>query len=149
MSDAQGTMTRRTPWHLWLVGILGLLWSLMGVVSFMLAQMNVEAVMSRYPQQQRDYFTSFPLWAVAFWGIGVFGGVVGCILLLLKRRAAFPVLLLSAIGAIVSNLGGLFLLGGMNVMQETGGLGFTAVPIVIGLGMAYYAFAMSKKGVLN
>ena len=149
MSEAQGTMTQRRSWHLWLVGILGLLWSLMGVVSFMLAEMNVEAVMSRYPQQQRDYFTSFPLWAVAFWAIGVFGGVIGCLLLLLKKRAAFPVLLVSAIGAIVSNLGGLFLLGGMKVMQETGGPGFTAVPIVIGVGMAYYAHAMSKKGVLD
>ena len=149
MSEAHGTRTRGRPWHLWLVGILGFLWSLMGVVSFMLAEMNVEAVMSRYPQQQRDYFTSFPLWAVAFWAIGVFGGVIGCLLLLLKKRLAFPVLLASLIGAIVSNLGGLFLLGGMKVMQETGGLGFTAVPIVLGVLLASYARAMSKKGVLS
>jgi len=149
MSEAQRTKTPGTPSHLWLVGILGLLWSLMGVVSFMLAEMNVEAVMSRYPQQQRDYFTSFPLWAVAFWAIGVFGGVIGCLLLLLKKRLAFPVLLASLIGAIVSNLGGLFLLGGMKVMQETGGLGFTAVPIVLGVLLASYARAMSKKGVLS
>jgi hypothetical protein len=46
--------------------------------------------------------------------------------LLLKNRLAFHVLLASAIGAIVSNLGGLFLLGGMEVMGETGGLGFSA-----------------------
>ena len=149
MSEAQRTKTPGTPWHLWLVGILGLLWSLMGVVSFMLTEMKVEAVMSRYPQVQRDYFESFPLWAVAFWAIGVFGGVIGCLLLLLKKRLASPVLLVSLIGAIVSNLGGLFLLGGMKVMQETGGLGFTAVPIVIGAFLAYYAHAMSKKGFLN
>lgn len=149
MSEAHGTTTRGRPWHLWLVGILGFLWSLMGVVSFMLAEMNVEAVMSRYPQEQRDYFTSFPLWAVAFWAIGVFGGVIGCVLLLLRKRLAFPVLLASLIGAIVSNLGGLFLLGGMKVMRETGGLGFTAVPIVLGVLLASYARAMSKKGVLS
>lgn len=149
MSDAQQATARRTPWHLWLVGILGLGWCLMGVVSFMLTEMKVEAVMSRYPQQQRDYFESFPLWAVAFWAIGVFGGVIGCVLLLLKKRLASPVLLISLIGAIVSNLGGLFLLGGLQVMRETGGLGFTAVPIVIGALLACYAYAMSKKGVLS
>ena len=91
------------------------------MLSFMLTQMNVEAVMSRFPPQQRAYFESFPLWAVAFWAIGVFGGVIGCLLLLLKNRLAFPVLLASVIGAIVFNLGGLFLLGGMEVMRETGG----------------------------
>ena len=149
MSEAQVTKTPGRPWHLWLIGIVGLLWCLMGVISFMLAQMNVEAVMSRYPPQQREYFESFPLWAVAFWAIGVFGGVIGCLLLLLKNRLAFHLLLASLIGAIVSNLGGLFLLGGMEVMRETGGLGFTAVPIIIGAFLAVYAGAMSKKGVLS
>lgn len=99
--------------------------------------------------QQREYFESFPLWAVAFWGIGVFSGVVGCLLLLLKNRLAFPVLFASLIGAIVVNFGGLFLLGGMEVMRETGALGFTVFPIVVAAFLAYYARAMSKKGVLN
>ena len=149
MSEAQGTKTPGRPWHLWLVGIVGVLWSSMGVVSFMLTQMNVEAVMSRFPPQQREYLESFPLWVVAFWAIGVFGGVIGCLLLLLENRLAFPVLLASVIGVIVFNLGGLFLLGGMEVMRETGGLGLTVFPIIFAAFLAYYARAMSKKGVLG
>ena len=149
MSEAQGTKTPGRPWHLWLIGIIGGLWSVMGVISFMLTQMHVEAVMSRYPPQQRAYFESFPLWAVAFWAISVFGGVIGCLLLLLKNRFAFHALLASVIGAIAFNLGGLFLLGGMEVMRETGGLGFTLFPIVFAAILAYYARAMSKKGVLG
>ena len=149
MSEAQGTKIPGRPWHLWLIGIIGGLWSSMGVISFMLTQMNVEAVMSRFPPQQREYFESFPLWAVAFWAIGVFSGVIGCLLLLLKNRLAFQALLASVIGAIVFNLGGLFLLGGMEVMRETGGLGLTLVPIIVGAFLGYYARAMSKKGVLS
>jgi hypothetical protein len=115
----------------------------------MLTQMNVEAVMSRFPPQQREYFESFPLWAVAFWAIGVLSGVIGCLLLLLKNRLAFHVLLASVIGAIVSNLGGLFLLGGMEVMRETSALGLTVFPIIVAAFLAYYARAMSKRGVLR
>jgi hypothetical protein len=37
----------------------------------------------------------------------------------------------------------------MEVMRATGGLGFTAVPIVIGALLALYARAMSKNGVLS
>ena len=124
MSEAQGTKTPGRPWHLWVIGIIGGLWSAIGVISFVLTQLNVEAVMSRFPPQQREYFGSFPLWAVAFWAIGVFGGVIGCLLLLLKNRLAFHALLASAIGAIVSNLGGLFLLGGMEVMVGNECVGF-------------------------
>jgi lipid-A-disaccharide synthase-like uncharacterized protein len=127
--------------------MIGGLWSSIGVISFMLTQMNVEAVMSRFPPQQREYFESFPLWAVAFWAIGVFGGVLGCLLLLLRNRLAFHVLLASVIGTIVTNLGGLFLLGGMEVMGGTNGLGFTVIPIVFAAFLAYYAHAMGKKRV--
>ena len=147
MSEVQGTKTPGRPWHLWLIGIIGGLWSAMGVMSFMLTRMNVEAVMSRFPPQQREYFESFPLWAVAFWAIGVFGGVLGCLLLLLRNRLAFHVLLASVIGTIVTNLGGLFLLGGMEVMGGTSGLGFTVIPIVLAAFLAYYAHAMGKKRV--
>jgi len=149
MSEAQGAKTPGRPWHLWLIGIVGGLWSSIGVISFMLTQMNVEAVMSQFPPQQREYFESFPLWAVAFWAIGVFGGVIGCLLLLLKNRLAFHVLLASVVGAIVVNLGGLFLLGGMEVMVETGALGFTVFPIIFSAFLAYYARTMNKKGVLS
>ena len=142
-------VTSGRPWHLWLIGIIGLVWSTMSVISFMVTQLNVEAVMSRFPAQQREYFESFPFWADAFWAIGVFAGVIGCLLLLLKNRLALHFLFASVIGAIVSNLGGLFLLGGMEVMGETGGLGFTAFPIIVGAFLAYYAHAMSRKGVLG
>lgn len=149
MLEAQGTTTPGRPWHLWLIGIIGGLWSSMGVLSFVLTQMSVEAVMSRFPPQQREYFESFPLWAVAFWAIGVFGGVIGSLLLLLKNRLAFHALLASVIGVIVSNLGGLFLLGGMEVMGEAGALGFTVFPVIVAAFLAYYARAMSRKGVLS
>lgn len=149
MFEARRTTTPGRPWHLWLIGTIGGLWSSIGALSFILTQMNVEAVMSRFPPQQREYFGSFPLWAVAFWAIGVFGGVIGCLLLLLKNRLAFHVLLASVIGAIVSNLGGLFLLGGMEVMGGTSALGLTAFPVVFAALLAYYARAMSKKGVLS
>jgi hypothetical protein len=121
----------------------------MGVLSFLLTQVNVEAVMSQFPPQQRAYFQSFPWWAVAFWALGVFGGVIGCLLLLLKNRVAFPVLIASVIGTTVSSLGGLFLLGGMEVMGETSDLALTVLPLIVAALLAAYARAMRKKGVLG
>ena len=149
LTGAQARTTSGRPWHLWVIGTIGVLWSAMGVVSFVLTQMNVEAVMSQFPPEQREYFASFPLWADACWAMGVFSSLIGCLLLLLKSRLAFSFLLASAIGALGSSLGGLLLLGGMEVMRRTGGLGLTLVPIVFGAVLAYYARAMSKKGVLR
>jgi hypothetical protein len=153
MSEAQNANAPGRPWHLWLIAIVGGLWNSFGALSFMLTQLKVEAVMSEYPPEQREYFESFPFWAVAFWAIGVFGGVIGCLLLLLKNRFAFHVLLASVVGAIVSNLGGLFFLGGWEVMDKTGAsgfaLGFAAFIIAFAAFLAYYACAMCRRGVLD
>ena len=145
MLESQAMTTPGRPWHLWVIGIVGVLWSLMGVVSFLFTQMHVEAVMSRFPPQQRTYFESFPVWAVACWAVGVFGGLIGCALLLLKNRLAFPVLLASAVGSIVSSLGGLFFLGGLEVMRDTDGIGMTLFPVVVAVFLASYAGVMSRK----
>jgi hypothetical protein len=137
------------PWHVWAVGIIGGLWSVMSVVSFVLTQINADAVMSQFPPQQREYFASFPLWADTFWAIAVFAGAIGCIFLLLTNRLAVHAFLVSAIGATVSSLGGLLLLGGLEVMRETNGLGSTILPVGVAVLLASYAFAMRKRGVLR
>lgn len=149
MVDVRGTTTPRRPWHLRPVGTIGGLWNAMGVVSFVLTQLRVDAVMSRFPPPQRAYFESLPWWAVAAWAVGVFGGVIGCGLLLLRKRAAIPVLLASVIGTAACNLGGLFLLGGMAVMRETDAVGLTVFPVFAGAVLALYARAMLRKGVLG
>lgn len=148
MRDVQQTTAGR-PWHLWVIGVTGSLWSVMGLLSFGLTQMRVEAIMSRFPPQQRAYFESFPAWAVGSWAIWVFAGLIGCIMLLFRNRLASPVLLASLVATIVTNLGGLLLLGGMEVMRETEGLGMTAIPILLAAGLAYYARRMSRRGVLR
>lgn len=145
MAPAQTTKTPAGPWHLWLIGIIGGLWSSIGLISFILTQMNVEAVMSGFPPEQRQYFESFPAWAVACWAIGAFGGVIGCVLLLLRNRLAFHVLLASVIGTTVSSLGGLFFLGGLEVMRGPSELGLTLFPVIVAACLAYYAHAMNKK----
>jgi hypothetical protein len=149
MFEAQGKTTQGRPWHLWLIGILGGLWSSIGLVSFVLTQMNVEAVMSQFPPEQREYFASFPLWADASWAIGVLGGVIGCLLLLLQNRLAFHFLLASLMAWVVCNLGGLFLLDGLLVMGAPTELFLTLFPIVVAAFLAYYTRAMTKRGVLG
>lgn len=141
MLAAHGTRTPGRPWHLWVIGIIGGLWSAMGALSFVLTQLNVDAVMSRFPPEQRAYFQSFPWWAVVCWAVWVLGGVVGCLLLLLRHRRAFHVLLASTIGAIVTNLGGLLFLGGMEVMGGTSALALTLFPVVLAASLTYYARA--------
>ena len=145
MSEAQ----EGKPWHLWVIGIVGFLWSSIGVLGFVLTQTRNETALGSMPPEQREYFESFPLWAVAFWAIGVFGGVFGCLLMVLGKRLAVPVLVASAVGAFVSNYGALFFLGGLEAMGGPPALVFPTFIIAFATFLALYARAMRKKGVLS
>lgn len=52
------------------------------------------------PDGMRAIFENEPTWALAAYAIGVFGGAIGCVLLLLRRKWAMPVLIASLAGVI-------------------------------------------------
>ena len=84
--------TSSTPWHLWVVGIVGTLWSSIGAFDYTMSQMRNEAYLSGFSPEQIAYFEGFPTWAIAVWAIGVWGGVLGCLLILMKKKLATSVL---------------------------------------------------------
>lgn len=138
---------QRPPWHLWLVGCLGILWNAGGAYDYLMTQTQNESYMSRFTPEQLEFFYGFPTWLVAFWALAVWGGVLGALLLLLRKRLAVPVLLVSFLSMIVTAFHNFFLSDGLEVMGGVG-LMFSGLIFVFALGLWLYARAMAKRGVL-
>jgi len=137
-----------TPKHVWIVGIIALLWNLMGAFDYVMTQTRNEAYMSQFDQAQLDYFYGFPAWYEFFWALAVWGGVIGCIFLLLRKRLATPVFLASFVAMVVSAVYNFGLSEGMAVMG-TSGFAFTVAIFFVALGLVLYARAMSSRQVLT
>ena len=135
------------PWHLWLVGVLALLWNGYGGYDYVMTQTNNAAYLANYTEAQRAYFDSFPMWMEAVWAIGVWGGVLGSILLLLRSKWAIHALLASLIAFAMSVVYGQTT--GGNAVMGSMGLIFSGVIFLIGLALVMYARAMTKRGVLR
>lgn len=90
---------QKTSIGFWIVSILGLLWNLAGSVNFLM-QMKAESLASM-PEPFHTIIANRPSWATAAFGLGVFGGVIGCLLLLLKRKVAIYVFMASLAGIVV------------------------------------------------
>jgi hypothetical protein len=148
MTDSQATLTTRTPWHLWVIGILALLWSAMGALDYVMTQTKNEMYMSGFTQEQLAFFYGLPVWVVAAWAIGVWGGVIGALLLLFRRRLAVWVFLTSLLAVVVTTFHNYLLSNGMAIMGDAFSLGFTAVIFLFALGLFLYARAMQKRSVL-
>lgn len=148
MSNGATAPPAGRPWHLWLVGILGLLWNLMGAYDYLMTQTQNEAYMSQFTPEQLEYFYGFPSWAVAFWAVAVWGGVLGTILLLLKKRLAVPVFMVSFLSMVVTSVYNFILSDGLEMMGGVGPLLFSALIFLFALGLWIYSRAMAKRGVL-
>ena len=140
--------TAKTPVHLWIVGILAVLWDAVGAFDYTASQFRYAPYMEKFTPEQLEYFYSFPAWADACWALGVWGAFLGSIALLLRKTWAvwlFGVSLLGLAGTTVYNF---VLTDGAALMGE-GAAAFTGVIWVIALFLFFYARAMAKRRVLR
>ena len=148
----QATESRPVPFHLWLVGILSLLWNGFGCYDYMMTRMRDTDYLASMmpdidPQAMLAYIDAMPLWAQFGWGLGVWLGLIGAALLIVRNRLAVPAYLLSLLGAVVG-LG--YQLA--NPMPEITGFLAMGMPIgiiLIALGQYLYARAQRASGVLR
>lgn len=140
----------KTPWHLWVVGIVSLLWNAMGVTDFTMTQVKPEMWLKAFTPEQVEYIQGFPFWAVVVWGVGTWGSFLGSVLLLARRGVAFHFLAASLAGALLTSLYSFGLSDGLKVMGGGAGMiAFNAIIVTISVLLLVYAKNMRKDGVLR
>jgi len=140
----------KTPSHLWVVGIVSLVWNAGGAYDYVMTNTRNEAYMSMMTAEQIAYFDSFPSWTVAVWAIGIWGAVLGSLLLLLRSRFAHPTFIASFGGMVLNMIYGLTV-GNSAMTGSMGAVGlmFTIAIFVIGVLLIIYSKRMSTVGVLR
>ena len=140
--------SHQAPLHLWIVGILSLLWNAMGCFDYLATKLRLDFYMSQFTEAQLEYFYSFPAWLSIFWALGVWGSLLGSLALLLRSRWAVALFAVSLLGMIVSTAYTVLLSNGLEIMGGSGAA-FSAVIFVIGVLLLVYARRMSARGVLD
>jgi hypothetical protein len=144
----------RAPVHLWIVGLLALLWNAFGCYDYLMTRMrNTEYFESMMPTVDPNaalaWIDAFPIWAQFGWGLGVWGGLSGSLLLLMRSRWAVLALGLSLIGALLGL--GYQALAAPPLEGMEGGAATVMPYVIIGVALALflYARAMRGRGVLR
>jgi hypothetical protein len=143
---------RNTPAHLWIVGILSLLWNSFGAYDYLMTRMrNMDYLgsMGMDPNEVLAYIDSFPIWAQFGWGLGVWGSVLGSILLLMRSRYAVHAFGASLFGAVLS-FGYQFMGPPPPPAMSEGGMAIIPwLIIAIIVALFYYAYRQKQAGVLR
>jgi hypothetical protein len=147
MSEGPPTHTRlaRAPFHLWVVGLLLVLWNGWGVAMAIATQTN------RLPfldPVTTAHFSAQPLWLVLFGDLGPLAGVAGGVALLLQSRWALTLFIaqfaiLALANAYEVALGRSILL----MVPET--RMWTAILLAMMAFQIGYARLLKRRGTLN
>lgn len=144
----------KAPWHLWLIGGVAVLWNAFGAVDYTMTQLGNRAwfAFMGFDGDTTDVMLEFlgnaPAWADAAWALGVWPGLLGSLLLLLRRKWSVWSFVVSIAGVIAS------MIYQANVDYPASLTDVANSPIMyfvlsVALGLLGYAWAMSKRGVLR
>ena len=140
-----GASSRTTPWHVWVVGILALLWNASGAYVIMMGQAG------RLPNAKPEevaFYAAQPAWLVIVADIALLAGIAASVAVLLRNRAAVWLFALSLAAMAGSNaydlaVGTSLMIGNLGASIATG------VIALLGVLELLYARAMRKRSVLR
>ncbi|WP_420601225.1 hypothetical protein [Flagellimonas sp.] len=137
MSDSN-----KPPVWFWIVSVAALVWNIMGVMAYLGQAYTSVEDLEQMTQAQRELFEAQPAWVTAAFAIAVFGGTLGCIALLLRKKWAKPVFFISLLGILGQFVYGLFL---SNTIEVYGNQAIFMPILVIVIGILLILLA--KKGI--
>ena len=142
--------TVKTPWHLWAVGVIAVLFNSVGVYDFVMnmtqgAKYLASAGMT---PAQIAHYQELPMWMTAVWAIGVFGAFLASILLLMRKKTAFGVFVLSLAAFVISLLYTYVLTNGGAIMGSQMAM-VSAVIFTTLVLFCWYSRSMGSRGVLR
>jgi Co/Zn/Cd efflux system component len=131
-----------TPTWFKVVAVLALLWNLLGCFAFFSDLRLSPEDLAKLPEAQQALYDARPGWAVAATAIAVFGGALGSIGLLLRKKWALPVFVLSLLGILVQDVS-LFVLADGATLAGPIAVVMQAVVLAVGIGL----IQLSRKGI--
>ena len=111
----------------WIISGVALLWNAMGVNQYLQQAYMTDAFKAMYTEEQLAIITSAPSWVIAVFAIAVFGGLLGSLALLLRKKIAIVLFIVSLIGIIAQMYHNLFVIDSVAIY----GPGAAIMPIMV------------------
>ncbi|MCP4058764.1 MAG: hypothetical protein GY738_15910 [Pseudoalteromonas sp.] len=125
-----------------------LIWNLLGVFAFIMHLMMTPEMISKLPLDQQAAYSNVPLWSTIAFAVAVFGGTLGCILLLAKNAFATPTFALSLVAIFIQQFYNFIVINSIKML----GVSAVFMPIlviVIAFLLLYLSIKSKQQGWLN
>ena len=133
----------------WIIGVVALLWNALGVNAYLQEAYQTESFLAAYNTEQLALMNSTPAWVTAIFAIAVFSGTLGAFLLLLKKKLAVPLLLISFVTALVQMCYSFFATNSAELFGTFQGIVMPILIIIFSAFLVWYSKDAKAKGILS
>ena len=144
-TDATESSDKTSPpvWF-WVISIIALLWYLMDMSAFSMRVLMTDDFIKAMPENQQHLYRNMPLWVNIVFAGEVFGGALGCVGLLLRKKWALPLFVVSILGVLSQTLHVYFLSDAVSTLG-TPAVVMPLLAILLGIGMIVLAKSAIPK----
>lgn len=132
----------------WIISVIALLWNGMGVNAYLQQAFKTEASTAELNTDQIALMESLPAWMTALFAIAVFAALLACIALLMRKKIATTLFLVSFIAALIQQLYWLFGTNALEVFADMQPFLMPVLIIVVAAFLVWYSKDQKAKGVL-
>jgi hypothetical protein len=132
-------------WTFWVIAFVALVWNLIGLAMFVVQVRLTPEMVAAMPAAQQQVHAATPAWINIAFGMAVVFGVLGSLALLLRKRLAPPLFLVSLL-AIVVQVAGIFVATPAWQAYGPAGLAMPVMLVVIAVYLYWYAHKAAAKG---
>ena len=127
----------------WISGA-ALIWNVLGIFAYYSQVTMSPEALAALPDDQRALYENAPVWVTSAFAIAVNAGAIGCLLLVLRKSLALPVLGVSLAAVLVQMFHNFFPSNAIEVMGIAAMIGPVFV-ILIGIYLVWFAYDAKRK----
>ncbi|GAA4899184.1 hypothetical protein GCM10023311_25500 [Flaviramulus aquimarinus] len=131
--------TNKPPIWFWIVSVIALVWNGMGINAYLQQAYNTESYQAMYTTEQQEIAANLPIWVTAAFAIAVFAGALAALLLLLRKKLATKLWMLSLIAVILQ-------MGYLLINGYASSIGMTIMIIVFAFVFVWFSRLSASKG---
>jgi hypothetical protein len=149
MTDVTSSLNPKSTRRPVMVGFLALVWNALGALDYVMTQTRNASYLSSFSAEQLAYFETLPAWSVATWAVGVWGAVLGSILLIFRRQLALPAFAVSLLAAALTFVYNYALTDGLRIMGGASALIVPGLVLLVGILLLHYCYRLSARNLLR
>lgn len=132
----------------WVISILALIWNAIGVMAYLAQKLMTDEMKAAIPADQSEIMDNTPAWVTAAFAIAVWFGLIACIVLLLRKKLAKLLFIISFAAAFVQMIYNFFM---TNAIEVYGTASLIQAIFIIGIGLflVWYSKKCADDGILS